>query len=196
MDSEKKTLDRRVIKTKKAIRNAFAELLSEKDLNDITIRDIADRADINRKTFYNYYSSVYQVVEEIENEIVELFKSTLKDVDFAVVLKQPYLLFGRLTDVINSDLDFYVHLFRTERNSSLSVKVVNAIMKTAKNSFSAQEDVDEETLDIVINYTISGMFSVYQSWFNSDRHQSIEQISRLISRLCAHGLNGIREGEV
>lgn len=193
MDYDKKSLDRRVIKTKKAIRNAFAELLSEKDLNDITIKDIADRADINRKTFYNYYSGVYQVVEEIENEIVELFKGTLKDVDFAVALKQPYLLFGRLTDVINSDLDFYGHLFRAERNSNLSTKVARAMMKAAKNSFSSQTDLDEETLDIVINYTISGMFGVYQSWFNSDRHQSVEEISRLISRLCVHGLNGLNK---
>ena len=53
MSSPEKT-DLRVIKTKKAIRNAFAELLSEKDIQKITIKDIADTAVINRKTFYNY----------------------------------------------------------------------------------------------------------------------------------------------
>lgn len=192
MDNDKKTLDRRIIKTKRAIRNAFAELLSEKDLNDITIKDIADRADINRKTFYNYYSGVHQAIEEIENEIVEMFKGTLTDVDFAVALKQPDLIFGRLTNVINSDLDFYGHLFHSKRNSNLSSKITKAMMNAAKNSFSSQTDLDEETLDIVINYTISGMFGVYQSWFNSDRHQSVEEISRLISKICVYGLNGIQ----
>lgn len=53
--SEKKT-DRRVIKTKKAIHMAFVKLLSQKSVNEITVKDIADEADINRKTFYNYYS--------------------------------------------------------------------------------------------------------------------------------------------
>lgn len=192
MDNDKKTLDRRIIKTKRAIRNAFAELLSEKDLNDITIKDIADRADINRKTFYNYYSGVHQAIEEIENEIVEMFKGTLTDVDFAVALKQPDLIFGRLTNVINSDLDFYGHLFHSKRNSNLSSKITKAMMNAARNSFSSQTDLDEETLDIVINYTISGMFGVYQSWFNSDRHQSVEEISRLISKICVYGLNGIQ----
>ena len=52
--AEEKKTDRRVIKTKRAIRNAFAELLSHKDINDITIKDIADTADINRKTGCNY----------------------------------------------------------------------------------------------------------------------------------------------
>lgn len=195
MDKNKKLVDRRVIKTKKAIRNAFAELLSEKDLNDITVKDIADRADINRKTFYNYYPGVYQVVEEIENEIVDLFKGTLKDIDFTLVLKEPYLLFGRLTDIINSELDFYGHLFQAERNSNLSSKVAKAMMKATKSSLSSQIDLDEERLDIIINYSISGMFGVYQSWFNSDRHQSIEKISRLISELCIHGLNSIMKEE-
>ena len=65
---EKKT-DRRVLKTKRAIRNAFATLLSEKDLNAITIKDISDVADINRKTVYNYYAGIHEILDEIENEI-------------------------------------------------------------------------------------------------------------------------------
>ena len=56
---EEKKLDRRTAKTKKAIAIALAKLLSEKEINKITITDIAKEADINRKTFYNYYSSVY-----------------------------------------------------------------------------------------------------------------------------------------
>ena len=43
------TEERRVRKTKRAIRNAFAALLAEKDVNQITVKDIAERADINRK---------------------------------------------------------------------------------------------------------------------------------------------------
>ncbi|MBQ3987763.1 MAG: TetR/AcrR family transcriptional regulator, partial [Ruminococcus sp.] len=65
MEKKPKSVDRRVLKTKRAIRNAFAKLMVEKDINDITIMELADTADINRKTFYNYYSGVYQVVEDI-----------------------------------------------------------------------------------------------------------------------------------
>ena len=52
MDHRKKE-DLRVIRTKKAIRAAFAELLSEKDPVDVTVTEIAACAQINRKTFYN-----------------------------------------------------------------------------------------------------------------------------------------------
>lgn len=73
---EKKT-DRRVIKTKHAIFKAFVELLNEKDINQITITDVAKRANINRKTFYNYYSDVNGVMEEIENLVVAVLSKTL-----------------------------------------------------------------------------------------------------------------------
>lgn len=47
MAEDEKKPDRRVAKTKKAIKTAFAKQLSEKDINSITVKDIADYADIN-----------------------------------------------------------------------------------------------------------------------------------------------------
>ncbi|MBQ6092762.1 MAG: TetR family transcriptional regulator, partial [Clostridia bacterium] len=67
------TEDRRVRKTKKAIRNAFAALLATQDINQITVKEIADKADINRKTFYNYYRGIHEVMDEIENSLVQAF---------------------------------------------------------------------------------------------------------------------------
>ena len=50
MEEKNKPVDRRVLKTKRAIRNAFAKLMAEKDINDITIIELAETADINRKS--------------------------------------------------------------------------------------------------------------------------------------------------
>ena len=51
MDRGVNKTDLRIIRTKQAIRNAFAELLSRKELSEITVKEIADVAYINRKTF-------------------------------------------------------------------------------------------------------------------------------------------------
>ena len=53
--------DRRVVKTKKAIRLAFAKLLSEKDINDITVSDIAALADINRHIQHDTFDTAHQL---------------------------------------------------------------------------------------------------------------------------------------
>lgn len=139
---ERRKPDRRVVKTKRAIHMAFAGLLSEKEINDITVRDIPDRADINRKTFYNYYSGVHAVLDEIENEVVGTLENALRGTDFreAMLLQLPAI---------------------------------------------------EDEIDILLDYTFSGMLTVYQQWFNSDRKKSIDEISEMLGELCVNGLNGI-----
>ena len=117
--NEERKIDRRILKTKKAIRNSFAELLSEKELNSITVSDVANKADINRKTFYNYYSGVYQVIDEIENELICLFDCELNDIDFQEAMKNPQLIFEKLTDIINSDIEFYGYLLKSNGSISL-----------------------------------------------------------------------------
>lgn len=191
--SEDKKIDRRVVKTKKAIYSAFAQLLLEKDVNAITIKDIADRADINRKTFYNYYAGIYELIEEIENKILYSFEQALMDVNIADALHNPNRLFNELTEIINQDIDFYGHLMRMENNSSLVVKLVGALKTKAKEIISKQTRLAPQMLDIVLDFVVSGMMKVYQNWFNSDRSQSIEDFSKIVSTLTFRGINGILE---
>ena len=97
--------DRRVLRTKRVIRNAFIKLLSQKDLNDISVKDIADAADVDRKTVYNYYSGVYEIRNEVENEIIGLLESAVKELDVKNSIDNPLKLFETLTDIINSNID-------------------------------------------------------------------------------------------
>ena len=195
MSSPEKT-DLRVIKTKKAIRNAFAELLSEKDIQKITIKDIADTAVINRKTFYNYYAGVYSVVDEIENEIIMAFIDALRDVDFKQLLHEPYEIFKKLTSIINSDLDFYSHLMKMDSNASLISKIIQALELNVKKTFSEQISINKSTLDLAFDYAVAGMITVYQKWFNSDRTQSIEDISKSLSIIISTGVNGLLDSGI
>ena len=184
-------MDRRTKKTKRAIRNAFAELLSEKDLNEITVREIADLAEINRKTFYRYYSGIYQVVDEIENEIVSAYETVLDEVDFSRDSQGPYHNFERLTAIINTDMDFYGNLFSMRGNVNLVTKIVALMKSKTKETLLSQIDMDEATVDIFLEYTISGMVAVYHRWFNSGRRQSIEEISEIISVMAFHSFIGM-----
>ncbi|MCD7904620.1 MAG: TetR/AcrR family transcriptional regulator [Clostridiales bacterium] len=70
--------DLRVIKSEKAIRDAFLELIKEKGYANITITDISNRAMINRKTFYMHYDSKEALYDTLVNE----FMKTLDASDF------------------------------------------------------------------------------------------------------------------
>ncbi len=60
--------DIRVVKTKRAIREAVIELMRDHDPREITVREVADAAYINRRTFFAHYGSVSQVVDEVVEE--------------------------------------------------------------------------------------------------------------------------------
>ena len=62
--------DRRVRKTKKQLRAALTTLLLEKDISRITVRDVAERADVNRGTFYAHYGDVYDLLHQLEDDLL------------------------------------------------------------------------------------------------------------------------------
>jgi AcrR family transcriptional regulator len=71
--------DRRVRRTKKLLRQGLAEALKEKPLKAITVKEISDRIDINRGTFYLHYQDIYDMTEKIGEEMFgelnEIFSS-------------------------------------------------------------------------------------------------------------------------
>lgn len=65
-----KSVNRRTLKTRMALCEALAELLTEKELQKVTVQEIADKADMNRVTFYNHYLDVYDLYEKIEDKTI------------------------------------------------------------------------------------------------------------------------------
>lgn len=73
------TVDRRILRSQEAIKRAFIELMSEKNFDQITIQDIADRANVNRRTIYLHYMDKFdlldKLIEEHINELREMCES-------------------------------------------------------------------------------------------------------------------------
>ena len=64
-------MDRREIKTKRSIKNAFLKLRSKKEIEQITIRELAEEAEISKATFYLHYRDIYDLSDTLGNEIIE-----------------------------------------------------------------------------------------------------------------------------
>ncbi len=188
---EKKTPDKRVVRTKKAIRMAFSELFAEKDLNDITVKDLSDRANINRKTFYNYYSGIYQVVEELERDLVGNFEIALDGLDLKEALENPRTIFDRIDAIILADPEFYENFFTADENFDLISKMTSLIKERSKKTICSQIGLTEETADVALEFVISGMVSAYQMWFRTGRRAPLASVSGIVGNLCANGLNGV-----
>ena len=187
--STTKKVDRRVLKTKRAICNAFAELLSKKELNDITIKNVADLADVDRKTVYNYYSGIHEILDEIENKVVASYEKIIAEIDLKKGLENPYNIFNTLTSVLSSNLDFYSHLLKINTNSQLVVKIVTALKNRVQETFLKQGIFPKDKVNLISTFIVSGMLSAYQFWFNTGMTQPIEEFSKDVSSLVLHGIS-------
>ena len=107
MEEIKKT-DRRIAKTKKAIRNAFVKLLVEKDIEKISVKEIADLADVDRKTVYNYYAGVYEIREELENDLLADLKKCTHDLVYDI--NDPMSVFRVFARIIEENYEVYSQL--------------------------------------------------------------------------------------
>lgn len=66
-------MDKRIIRTKRAIRSAFLELRKAQSLEEIKVIDICALSVINKTTFYKYYTDIFDLNASIENEVFSAF---------------------------------------------------------------------------------------------------------------------------
>lgn len=181
--------DRRTVKTKKAIHVALASLMAERSIDDITISEIAKRADINRKTFYNYYGGIHMLLGEIEESILADFRDALSGVAFASPRQMARDSFNRLHSVLSKNLNFYRFLLLSDKNSYFSARISASLCTMIKEMMQAHTGVDDAKVEVIIQYTLAGIFAGYRFWFSSDKRTSAESLFTMIEQLCFNGAN-------
>lgn len=185
------SMDRRIARTKKSIKQAFAYLLSQKDLNEITITDIANAADINRKTFYTYYAGIYEVIDDIEDEIADIFEEATQNLQMRDFLENPHTVIHHLDLIVNQDLEYYGNLLRMKGNSSLNTKIVKVLKTKIETEFMKEyPDKDPEKVSVITDFLFSGVVETFRLWFTAERKIPLKELSDIIEKLTVTGLKG------
>src|SRR5574344_2181436 len=156
--------DLRVIKTKKAIRYAFLKLIQKKELNEISISEISAYAMIDRKTFYSHYNGIYDLVDEIENEVVSMIDILVLDIDAYSFLTDPKVILSVLKTITEQDPFIFARTLTMKGNDKLLSKFVNSIKMLVVKELKKKLDMSDQKLEIMVDYNISGMISYYQHW--------------------------------
>lgn len=182
-------VDRRTLRTKKVIKNALMKLMCQSEISKITIKDLAIEADINRKTFYNHYIDIYDVLKDIEDDLMKKLLNILDNFDLSSTQYNPYPILKELTVEINKDIEFYNLLLSYNSSSNLISKITNLLKKYLYEYCCSNTKLNTTLLPYTINFISAGIISSYQEWFNSDKEITLEELSEGISLLIANGIN-------
>ena len=165
--------DRRTAMTRRMLKEALTEMLREMDIYHISIRELCQRADVNRTTFYKYYGSQFDLLGDMEKDILDLLSKAIKEhaANPVMIIKtvceylEDHLEFGRL--IINNNVDplFPQKLF------SLA-----AVREAALTKYAGRQD--EAVLEYLFNYLAYGAYRVICVWLNKEDREPPEVISR------------------
>ena len=176
---------RNKIRSRRSIRQAFAELIYEKgDINKITIKEIVDRADISKSTFYAHYSDIYAVIEEFENEISTSLTKALDD--FMKTNKTEFAPFiNHFVEFLKANENIYKMLFQLSNyNSNLVYKLKKIIIdKLMADDNLSYLNNNKNYKEAVLNYLTNGFIYLLGDYYKGKVKISLDEIVELCNKM-------------
>ena len=177
--------DRRVIRTKKAIKAALFKILETKDLSAVTITELTQKANINRRTFYTHYRNITDILNDIEEDLISALTKLLQSFDVKDYKASTYDLFMGLNELITVEFDFYFHLVRVDMRGSLMSRLKNVIKHTTDRVLAKICPGVGTDVEIISSFIVGGFFNTYLDWHNHEDQVPIEHAAELASCMVA-----------
>ncbi len=171
--------------TKEKIGKALLNLLNQKDLSNITVSEICRQADINRSTFYYYYESPAEAIEDIRKAITYLLRNFVEEYTNENGKHYYEMDANEQVNVMNKVIyPVYLKYIRDNkeyfkvvtRNSSVFKfdELFHSIYKKCFESTYNQLDIKDK--EIVFKYYFSGELALINDWINQECKDSIEEL--------------------
>ncbi len=171
--------------TKQNLKDAFWSLYCERRIEKITVKDIANKAGYNRGTFYEYFTDVYAVLEDIENSLIPKLEE-LPPVSIAS--RSLGMPLDSILELYNQNNQYYSVLLGDKGDPAFASKLKNAIKPNLINEFADKPNVNLIELDYIIEYTLSSMIGIMSYWFNQSEPLPSTKLFELINRLMEQGV--------
>lgn len=179
--------DLRVQRTKKVLKDQFKEMFLKMDYEKITIKELCEKAMINRRTFYLHYNSIDDILSEILEEMAEEFLEYTKDYDhFANPQKivRDYFIFTNerpLFEKLNNNLDY----------NYLREAINRKVRHNGKQNFESALNYDEFTTKILATFLNSATVSMYKLWCEEGKKQPMEEVIKTAAQLIENGISSM-----
>ena len=180
--------DLRVIRTRKAIREAFCSMIMEMDYSDITIKELTRRAMINRNTFYLHYESMdallRELQEEIAGEFIEKQVSYTKMADIRRMIRVFFEYMATQSPLQDRLLCSGSYRFFYDR-------VNQQVMGHRKLMNRGAFGLDEASENIIFTYYGSITAALYRQWVADGKKLSLEEVIQLATKLICEGMSSV-----
>ena len=160
-----------IAQTKEKLENAFWELYETNKIEKITVRAITEKSGKNRTTFYAYFSDVYQILEEKEQQILQEHRKTMEQVflteDIISAQKQ-------LFQFLNKNIKFLAVLLGPDGDPNFQMAFKNNLVSFLQERLN-QEEINSD-IKIAIEIFSGAIISMIQYWYHNQDTISLPEV--------------------
>lgn len=182
--------DLRVQKTIDAIHQTFEKMLIEMDYREITVKELTERAKINKKTFYRYYDCIDDLLAEkqemITTECLQNLSGYRIPEELDKIIQAQFLFFHTKGGLYEKVICCGSGVTGLDYSRICSI--------TKKRYWEKSPQVmtyDQETRDMLLKFINRNVIAFYTDWFNRGKKESLEQMTSIAVTLICTGVTGL-----
>lgn len=167
-------MDLRIKKTERAIRRAFYELVQTKPIEKITVKELSERAEINKTTFYSHYESIYDLLKTLEQEVLDLVIEHLDSIQ--ILFDNPRTFVYNLYQTF---CEFHADRIRlNSSNQNFSTRLIQAIISKVCTEGIHPDDYSH--IGTLLQFLISGLLGVQKSCQPNIPEKNLEYLAAFV----------------
>ena len=183
------TLDRRVRKTRQQLQHCLAVLLKEKKIQEITVREITEMADLNRGTFYLHYKDVFDLLEKVELELLDELDGTLQRYQASDLHQKLSLIFTDLFVCVQENAEMVQILLGENGDLNFVNQVKERVReKCLKDWFELFNSQDSQLFDAFNAFVVSGCLGLVTYWLQNGMKESPKELAQIAEQIMMHGI--------
>lgn len=194
-ENNKHSTDKRVVRTKKAIKEALFRLMESKALGDITISELTSAANVNRRTFYTHYHNLTDILDEIELDLVQELTAILKGFDFTDYGQSVHKAFIEFYNLMSTgEFEHYFQLMRMDTRGILTSRLRNALKASALPRYADAANLGG-CEGIISAFEAGGFLGCFMEWYYSEQRIPVEKAAEIVSTMaeaCARAAKEIK----
>ncbi len=170
--------NQRVRLSKHLLQEGLISLLVGKSIHKISVREICEKAQINRTTFYKYYGSQYDLLRDIENDVLSQIEDYLKVDDIQTMDDVRQL--SKIMAYMNAHLTLCRLLINNLVDSEFPERLFQLPKIRHLLGSHLAEGYQNDEADYVYQFVVNGGFYMIKSWINQDVRENPEKIAVLL----------------
>lgn len=181
--------DLRVAKTLARIREAFLRLVSETSYDELTVSSLCAQAQIGRKTFYAYYSSLDSLFEEILEHLTHEYLLTIKDYNAPENIRE---ITRKFYEFSNAQGKYYDNLVCSDSYQRIGTQLMMRLVRGTWCHSSWFTSLSRERQDILLCFIYNSGAGLYRQWILSGKAIPMEVMIGYADCLIAKGIEGFK----